>query len=442
MSMQNTHTRTGPLPAIRDWVVKRGILYLLTQMPMIAFVVSVGFHWTTFPVATVYTVILAFVVLPIWVSYRRNRSGDPDEPANHFYKYALWALVPYVIYNISRIPTFYLFRVTFWDHWYGYGAQLTSLPPNQLSSLAAGTLIHSVQGYVLVLGYYILFPRRTLRSALVYVWVFLSLIYSTLFPKFILIDFSPGPRWYFVVWWAHFWMALAAWYVPKLYGGNFWSRLKAPAKALTAAVAAVVYLLPVIFVFWQATTWQFPLQRAIDNALFDRVQIVVNQDPVLVSKDPASGQTFYRFVLKFGPRIYTDYIRATKALDASPIQVSGRLLYKDEVIASCFSHIALLETPSNILVPSKYQSAVKRLDFSDIPVDCTGPLAMADRLGVGSSIEPVDVRWAAVATLYGDREKTRRQYSGSAPREAVAGNWIPLLLRPDPGAENLRRQVF
>jgi hypothetical protein len=439
----------SPRGAIRNWVIKRGILFLLTQMPLVAFYISIAFHWTTFPIATAFTVVLSFVLLPIWISYRKSRSDDPDEPVHHFFQYAVWALVPYVVYNISRIPTYFLLRVVFWDHWYGYGAQLIVQPPDRWASLATGTLVHSIQGYVLVLGYFILFRRRTLLSTMLYVWVFLSLQYSYIFPHFVLIDFRPGPRWYFVVWWAHFWMGLTAWYVPRLYGRGFGKRLKSPpVKVLGTILIVLVYLSPIGFVFWRAYTWQFPLQRSIDNATFRQVRLVTKQDPVLVSKNPATQEAYYRFVLRFGPRGYIDYINATKAVDAGPVRVTGMIMYGGEQLAYCFRHIPALESPKYVTTRAKYLRAVKRMEFSDVAVDCTGPVGLADRFGLGSSTSStttarVDVSWTAVATLVGDRYNLQRKFGGGGVRDLVYGTWNPTFLRPDPVIETLgRRQVF
>lgn len=448
-------TRGSPISAFKDWVVKRGVLYLLTQTPMIAFLIAVAFRWTTLPIATAYSVILAFIVLPIWISYRKSRSTDPEEPAHDFHKLAVWSLVPYTVYNIARIPMFYLLGVAFWNHWAGYGTQLTGQGaligqlPGRWSSLIAGILIHSIQGYVLVLGYYVLFKRRTLVSALLYVWVMLSLIYSTVFPYFILVDFRPGAKWYFVVWWAHFWMAIAAWYVPKHYGFDFrkWFR-SSLAKALALGLVILVYLLPVAFVIGQSVAWQWPLQHSIDQNTFRLSRMVLNEDPVLISKESSTGasgsaqEALYKFTLTFGPRQYTDWIKATKALEAGPIQVVGKIVYKGEVIASCFRQVALLESPAVIRNPAEYLPTLKRLEFSSIDVECTGGAQLADGLAVGTGDVFAEVHWNALATLIGDREKTQRTYGGIARRDIIGGTWTSQLLRADPSAEGLVRQAF
>ena len=138
---------------MRQWLLKRGVLYALTQLPMVSLVVGYFFRWTDYGSATAYTVVLGFIVLPVWILLRRNRSDDPDEPAHHFHRYALYALVPYVIYNVSRIPMHYSLDIVFWDHWYDFGSELNGKPVDQYASLVPGTLLHSLQGYVLALGY-------------------------------------------------------------------------------------------------------------------------------------------------------------------------------------------------------------------------------------------------------------------------------------------------
>jgi hypothetical protein len=408
---------TGLFPALREWMLKRGILYVLVSTPMIALFIGYFYRWTSFSIATAFTVILAFALLPIWVSVRRNQSTDPTEPVHHLHRYALWALVPYVVYNIFRVPMHYLLGVVFWDHWYDYGYELTGFPVDQWGSLLPGTLLHSLQGYVLALGFYILYKRHTLLNALAYVWIFLSTIYTWTFPTFVLVDFQPPAKWFFVVWWAHFWMALAAWYVPiGLYSPTFWGRFRSGwARTLIIIAIVLIYLFPISFVFWRVATWQFAKQHDIDQAAFNQIQLVLKDQPTLtaieaVAGQPAVQEAHYHFTLNFGPRPYRDYINALKALDAGPVSVTGRLLHKGQIIAWCSGFVEMLETPNNIITPGKYFPEVERLKFTDIPVACIGPAESAQQVGLINGEVKVDLQWTADVNLIGDREQSERHY--------------------------------
>lgn len=407
---------------MREWIVKRGVLYGLTQTPMLALMVGSFFRWTDYGTATAFTVIVAFVALPIWVIVRRNRSDDPDEPVHHLPRYALWALIPYVVYNISRVPMHYSLGVVFWDHWYDFGSELTGNPVDQWASLIPGTFLHSLQGYVLALGFFILFKRHSLLNALAYVWVFLSAIYTWTFPTYVLVDFQPPPKWYFLVWWAHFWMALAAWYVPKVVGRRGPRRMSALARAALLTIAALLYIYPVAFVFARVATWQFPYQRELDANLFREAQlrlaggVAVAESRTLGGARAATApggeapsEARYRFTLRFGPRSYKDYIKATKALDAGPVRVSGRLFRPDgTVLAWCSSYTTMLETPNTITSPALYFPTLKRMEYTSIPVDCSGPVDRSVVSGGGT----VDLAWTARVKLRGDREVQDRTFGG------------------------------
>jgi hypothetical protein len=422
--MVAVRARSTPNPALRafgEWVVKRGVLFALIETPIISLFVGMFFRYTTYPIATVFSVLLAFAILPVWILIRKNQSTDPDEPVHHLHRYALYALVPYVVYNISRVPMHYIFNIVFWDHWYDFGSEFTGQPVDQWSSLLPGTVLHSLQGYVLALGYFILFQRHSLFNALLYIFMYLSALYSFQFPVYVLVDWQPPPKWFFVVWWAHFWMAIAAWLMPRLRAGERWGRLSYATRAVVLPVLALVYVSPFAFVFWRAATWQFPLQRAIDQAVFDRPNLVtMGAGPTLTA---TGEEARYKFSLRFGPRSFRDYINAIKALDAGPVSVTGRLLSDGGVIAWCSGYVAELETPNKILIPAAYFPTLRRMEFTDIPVECVGPSEAAARL---RSEAEVQARWTAKVTLIGDREREEREYRGGGPTVLAAASGVPV----------------
>jgi hypothetical protein len=409
--------RQNLIGVLREWFVKRGFLYLLLSAPMISMFPGYFFRWTSLAAATAYTVIVAFVVLPAWVLYRKAHSQDPSEPVHYLPRYALWALVPYVVYDLARVLANLVVGAVYWDRYYDYGAAFTGTPGNQWNNLVMGTLMHAVQGYTLALGFYVLYKRHTLLNALAYVWVMLSTIYITVYPTYIYTNLQLPARWFFVVWWSHFCMAITAWAVPKtLYSEWFLGRLRTlTAKTVVAVVIIPIYLAPFAFVFWRAETWQFPVQRKIDTAAFDRVRLVLDGSAVPVSGPwqlPGGGpnEAHYQFALRFGPRLYKDYIEATKAVDAGPVQVTGHLLRGSQVVAWCASYLPVLETPNTLTDRKEYFAALKRMEYTHLRVDCLGPT----QAGQGGAPGSLQVQWSAKVTLVGDRELQMRIYHGQA----------------------------
>ncbi len=75
-----------------DWVVKRGVLLVLVTAPLDS--LFLGVLRITPPRMGYLYLLLASIALPAFVAWRRARSTDPDEPAQHFHRYALYSLVP------------------------------------------------------------------------------------------------------------------------------------------------------------------------------------------------------------------------------------------------------------------------------------------------------------------------------------------------------------
>lgn len=113
----------------------------------------------------------------------------------------------------------------------------------------------------------------------------------------------------------------------------------------------------------------------------------------------------YEFSMRFGPRPYQDYINATKALDAGPIVLEGRIIRDGRTAAWCSAHVDQIETPNNITDPQKYFPELRRMEYTAIPVRCVGPRA-DDAAAAG----PLRVEWVAKVTLVGDREEETREF--------------------------------
>jgi len=175
----------GLLAALRTWVVQRGVLFLLLTTPMLALFGGFLLRYTTLPVSTL-LVFGSFALLPLWISYRRSVSRDPDEPVHHIHQYLKWAILPYVTFSVVRILPFYLFGINYWGVWYNFGAQLTGEPPGTLPALIAGMAMYTIQGIALNTSFFVLFRRHSLLNALLYIGVWFSSLINL--PE------SSGPR--------------------------------------------------------------------------------------------------------------------------------------------------------------------------------------------------------------------------------------------------------
>lgn len=396
---------------LRRWFLQRGVLYGLTQTPMIALVVGFVFKWISYPVATVFFVLPTVILLPVWIIYRRRVSSDPDEPANRFGRLALWAVFPVIAFDLARIPMHYALGNVFWGTWFDFGSSLTGQPPSHWTSLAAGTFLHIFQGYVLALGYYILFRRVRLLSALAYLFVFLSVIYSWQFPRYVILGPTPF-NWYFVIWWAHFWFAVTAWAVPRLDRPGLRDWLRRPVAASAAAVTVLALAaVPFGFVFWRVDTWQFPRQDATDSRAFAHLTLAANPGIAVTAAD-SSSEVQYLMTFRFGPRDYKNFMGAKENLGAGTLRITGDITDPDGPIAFCADTVPMLPSAAALATPITFAADVKRMDYTRIQVTCVGPVALAP-LQKGSAVGVVRLRWTATATVDADRDTAAKSFAGS-----------------------------
>jgi len=232
------------------WIEMRGVLYVLTQVPMIAFIASYLLDWISFFTASLLSMVVLLGPLPLWVRHRRQRATDPEDPAHHIGRYALFALVPVAVYDFVRIPNFYLLDSPYWDRWYDFGFQLTGQPADSSSALVAGTLVHFLQGWSLALGFYVLFAHHVLPGALAYLGVFLTVVYVVLFVRYA--DSSPTVSFIYKVAWDHFWMAVAAWAMTRGYERIWLRHRRLDPRLVTLGMAC--WVVPFLFAFVQAAT--------------------------------------------------------------------------------------------------------------------------------------------------------------------------------------------
>ena len=350
-------------------------------------------------------IMLAFLATPAWVAWRRSVSTDPTEPAFHLHRYALYALFPYVVFSVVRIPMFYLFDAVYWAPWQTFGFGSTGNPVGFWPSLISGAACYSLQGFALSMGFYTLFKRHNLLNALLYFFVFISSLYAFVFPVLLLRGSKPGLPFQFTNYWAHFWMGLTAVAVPVLFT-RIWPTLRARGRSLTVAGLLAVWVAPYAFAFAQAGLWQFGTQARLERAAFQTVRLQAGSTATLAV---AGDQARYSLDLVFGPREYVTYSHAHKVVGAEDVSVSGSLLQGGNRVALCSGAARSLPGLAKVRDPEKYFPALERINHTTIAVSCTGSTAAADGIDPAT---PLSFEYAADMTLTGERTTEPHQLSG------------------------------
>ena len=390
---------------LRRWAAERGILFLLLLSPVGALFLGLA---RLVPTRVGYLAIMvAFLATPAWVAWRRSASADPTEPAFHLHRYALYALFPYVVFSVVRIPTFYLFDAVYWAPWQTFGFGSTGNPVGFWPSLIAGATCYSLQGFALSMGFYTLFKRHNLLNALLYYFVFISSLYAFVFPVLLLRGSKPGLPFQFTNYWAHFWMGLTAVAVPVLFT-RVWPTLRRRARSLTVAGLLAVWVAPYAFAFAQAGLWQFGTQARLERAAFQNVRLQVGSTATLAV---AGDQARYSLDLVLGPREYVTYSHAHKAIGAEDLSVSGSLLQAGNRVALCSATARSLPGLAKVRDPEKYFPALEHINHTTIAVTCTGTTEAADGIDPAT---PLTFDYAADMTLTGERTTAPHQLSGSA----------------------------
>jgi hypothetical protein len=391
---------------IREWLLKRGILWGMTQTPLLAILGGVFFHIAPYRFLLL-PMLVSFIALPVWVAYRKKVSTDPDEPVHHLHKYALWAIVPAAMFSVSRIPLHYTIGIIYWHPWYDFGNALTGTALSGQETLAVGGLLNAIQGWAIGVGFYILFKRHSLINVLLYVAVWVSALYSYTFGAYSRVGLKSPPIWHASMAWAHWWMALTLWFIAALYARR-WARFSLAQRATVVAIGVLILAIPSAFAQWRAVTWEFPKQTAIDQGLFNRPNLVTLKSPPTLESTGIDAR--YTFALKLGPRDYNNWFKQVRTLDADDITVSGTLSHNGTTIAWCDANLGSLPSPNGIVRPLSFPAALQAAKFTDIPVTCRGP---ADAARTLQENPQVTVAWNAEMTLIGGREKQARQFTGT-----------------------------
>jgi hypothetical protein len=389
------------------WVQERGALYVLTGTPIVAIIGGLFYRIMSYPFLLV-AVLASFVTLPIWISWRRRVSTNPEEPVHHLHKYALWALPPAAMFSVSRIPLHYTpLHIIYWHPWYDFGNALTGTPLGHQDTLLVGGILNLIQGWAMGLGFYVLFKRHSLINVLLYIAVWISALYSFDFATYSRVGLKSPPYWHASMAWAHFWMAMTLWFVP-VFMARYWPKLRRNGRITAVGVAVLIVLAPSVWAQWRAATWEFPRETAIDNAAFTRAGMQMVPDSATLVSTGTDAQ--YRFALRFGPRDYHNWFKQLRSLDASGVQVTGTLTRGGETIAWCNGNVGQLPSANGITRPEAFAPVIKAVTYTTIPVTCRGPLAATPTLAAATT---VDVQWTAQMTLIGGRERQVRQFTGA-----------------------------
>lgn len=365
--------------ALTEWVLKRGILFILLMTPITA--LFLGLAGIT-PVRTGYlTLALAFLALSGWVVWRRSMSTDPTEPVFHVHKFALWALFPYVVFSVVRAPMVWVYDFSYWGPWFEFGSGVTGHPTGTYAALTAGAGLYSLQGFSLSMGFYTLFKRHDLKNAMIYFTVFISSLYSFVFPVLLLNAANPKTSFYIINYWAHFWMGLAAVAAPLVFL-KLWPRFKAWAKGSVVVGLVAIWVFPYAFAFGMATFWQFDRQDREELAAFDEITLEVGSTTILAM---AGDQARYTVDLQLGPRDFRDYVHWHHAVGAEDIQVQGVLLSNGAPVAWCSGAAGALAVP-DAPDPPTYRTQLAALDYTTVPVTCRGPASAAEGVAAGSTV--------------------------------------------------------
>jgi hypothetical protein len=398
--------RADVVAALRQWVMERGILYALTQTPILAIIGGVFYHILPYTFLAL-TILSSLVLLPIWITYRKRVSTNPDEPVHHLYKYAVWALPAAAMFTVGRIPLHYTIGIIYWHPWYDFGNALTGGSLSSPATLFVGGMLNLLQGWAMGTGFYILFKRHSLMNVILYITVWISSLYSFDFGDYSRVGLNSPPYWHASMAWAHFCMAITLWFMAR-FNRVSWPSLSLGGRAGAVGVGVVIVLIPTVFAQYRSAAWEAPLQTRIDNTTFSKANLVtVPNSPMLLS---AGQDARYQFTLRFGPRDYHNWFKQLRTLDASAVQVTGRLWQNNQIIAWCNAQVSSLPSANTEVVPAGFAAKVAKLKFTDIPVGCNGPAAPTQSL---KDDRQITVEWSARMTLIGGRQEETRQFTGT-----------------------------
>lgn len=381
--------------ALRQWFLQRGVLAALVLAPIVALLI--GLLGIANPAVGYGYLVGAAIALPPWVRWRRRTSTDPAEPVHHLGRVMLWASVPFAVFTIARIPTFYLYHFVYWMPWYLFGGAPLGLHDTSRTALASGAVLYSLQGIALTLGFYVLFKRHSFFNMFLYFVVFVSSLYSFVFPVLLMVGSHPKLPFHLINYWAHFWMGIAAWAAPRFWGRT-WPRLRGARRVPVLAVLALVWTAPYSFAFAKAGTWQAQRQQRIEAAAFEKATLQLQG--VSAGEQPA-------VTLRVGPRTFVNYAKAQRSIEIDVVSLDVRLVQDGTTVASCPRQTRLLPSVSSERDPARYAVALAATNYTVITLRC-------DRTASIDDGAPVEVRWDAQVDFRGERVHRTSARAGAA----------------------------
>lgn len=379
--------------AFRAWVLERGVLAALVLAPIVALLI--GLLRLASPAVGYGYLAGAAIALPLWVRRRRRTSAHPPEPVHRLGRMLLWASVPFAVFTVVRIPTFYLYHFVYWMPWYLFGGAPLGLHDTSTTALASGAVLYSLQGVALTLGFYMLFKRHSFFNMFLYFVVFVSSLYSFVFPVLLMAGSHTKLPFHLINYWAHFWMGVVAWAAPHFWD-RAWPRLRPTRRALVVGVLAVVWTTPYAFAFGKAGTWQARRQQQIETAAFAKATFQLAG--VSGGQDPS-------VTLRLGPRTFVNYAKAQRSVDVDVVGLDARLIQGGSTVASCRPQTGPLPSAGAERNPTRYAVALASTNYTIITMRC-------DRTASIDAGAPVEVRWDAHLVFRGERVRRATVLSG------------------------------
>jgi hypothetical protein len=379
--------------ALREWLLERGVLAALVMAPIVALLI--GLLGLASPALGYGYLASAAIALPLWVRRRRRTSTDPAEPVHHLRRTMLCASVPFAVFTIVRIPTFYLYHFVYWMPWYLFGGAPLGLRDTSTTALASGAVLYSLQGIALTLGFYVLFKRHSFFNMFLYFVVFVSSLYSFVFPVLLMVGSHPKLPFHLINYWAHFWMGITAWAAPHFWS-RAWPRLRRTRRALVVGVLAVVWTAPYCFAFGKAGTWQAREQQRIEAAAFEK--------PTLQLEGVSAGEEL-AVTLRLGPRTFVNYAKAQRSINVDVLGLDAHVVQHGITVASCRRQTGLLRSVSAERDPTRYAAALAATNYTTITLRC-------DRTASIDDGAPVEVRWEAQVDFRGERDHRTTTLAG------------------------------
>lgn len=143
--------------AVARWMLTRGVLLALVEMPVVALILSRGLRLVSLPVA-MFGVFASGPALTAWASYRITVSHD--EPVHHLHRHVRQALGPFAVLTVAEAVMTAAGLVDLWSFWTDLGGALTGEPASSGWAVVGGAVLHCVAALSGLAGWFVLTHRR------------------------------------------------------------------------------------------------------------------------------------------------------------------------------------------------------------------------------------------------------------------------------------------